>query len=685
MKLLTTEAVKDFDSLGWAERSVSQLHNQFAIALKRRCSAGSADLFATPELITSDKIEFYTESYAQASRYVDLSKDEREKLDAQIAMTVGEIETLRQNLLASDNDNEKNVATVLDSVLKIPGTSHIWRVDGKAVVTMWGYASGDDFVDLRSIQVPDKKVPPAPVIVTKRRKWPLAVALLALLALGAFFAWPPVSCSLGWRACHNPIANADDATLGLGAPHVDIDVVMNDVEPDGDPITILACDAPGQVIDARRVRYKRDPSLTTQSVAFNCTVADPEGNTDVGAVTVQIPVPANQPPRAKPDQVVLPLGKASIQHRIVDNDVDEDPSTLSVVSCNAPNVGTVTVAGKDITYSYQRDNRVNPFSVSFVCEIQDSAGLIDSATVTVEIPAAGNSAPTGGPISVVLPDGAPFVDVDVLAAMTDPDGDSMRLQSCSVPGVMYGNGARYERTTATVGTRTFSCVVEDTRGATSSVDVNVVVESEIGRCTPILSNQSLRLIVGLDVSRSMGGSDDKMGTAISAINRIMNDAPAAMDIILFGLQSDTTDMVSNIANGRASVKSYLTNIMTEVNGTDRDASPSFGVYSDWVVRELRRSVGNYEHVIVLTISDASDEFPDNGNVLRRALSSYQGSVEHINILLADNIASTRRANHRSVIWPSGGQNFKALANNNLTQLTSQILQAARIEKRTGCE
>lgn len=769
MKLLVTENVQDFESLGWAERSISQLHNQFTTAVKKRCKNGCSDIFATPEASGNDKIDYYTNQYTNASRYSDLSKSERNKLDDQIEDAVSEVEKLRQQLKASDRDNDKNVATVLDLVLKIPGADHIWRVDGKPVVTMWGYSDDGSVLDLRSIKASGEKPVPIP---TPRKKWPLLLGALAALLLIGFFAWPPVSCSMGWRSCHSPIANADDGVLQIGVSYVDLDIVQNDVEPDGDLITIASCDAPGQVLDGRRIRYTRDASLVDEKVAFSCTISDPEGNTDSALVTIQIPAPVNLPPQAHPDQIPLPLGATMVSHTILGNDSDEDMPSVSIKSCTTPSVGKATIVGKELHFTYTRDNRTNALSVSFSCTIEDSEGLTDSAVVTVDIPPVKNGLPSGGPINVTLeaedlfvdidilskvtdPDGdavhvigcsapgiqygtgaryerkstssgvesftcevedvrgsigtvvvnvtvvppvvngAPFggpinktlevgdsfVDIDILSEVTDPDGDSVRVIGCNAPGIQYGSGARYERVSTSLGIESFSCQVQDTEGSIGTIAVNVTIAEEIGICTPISKELPVQIFIGLDTSGSMNNYN-RLSSSLTAIRRIVDEAPAVVTVTLVPIMNSLTEFEATTSTGRDNITAYLDKSLL---ANRRNPENYFGLYADWISKKLRSTDGDFFHTIVVTITDAPNSFPDQSHDLLQVFRDYEKSIEHIVILVNEGADPKIIDTFRDTSWPHNKSNFHLIDSSKVTDLTSIILQGARIIKPSGCD
>ena len=126
MKLLDSRSTKEIDAHGWSERNVVVLYRQLIGAVKRRCSPECVKFFAMPEVGTDDQLDFYADDFTNASRYKDLKADAREALDRKLVPIVAEIEAFRKELSESARPNDRNLATVLDSVFSVPGHDSIW-------------------------------------------------------------------------------------------------------------------------------------------------------------------------------------------------------------------------------------------------------------------------------------------------------------------------------------------------------------------------------------------------------------------------------------------------------------------------------------------------------------------------------------------------------------------------------
>ena len=106
-----------------------------------------------------------------------------------------------------------------------------------------------------------------------------------------------------------PVARSDSAEV-LAGGSVDLPVLANDNDPDGDAMTIIGIDAPGHgtimVLPDQTIRYT--PLAGFDGIdSFTYTVGDGKGEVGTATVTVAVRLP-NLPPRAVPDRAVIQEG-----------------------------------------------------------------------------------------------------------------------------------------------------------------------------------------------------------------------------------------------------------------------------------------------------------------------------------------------------------------------------------------
>ena len=91
---------------------------------------------------------------------------------------------------------------------------------------------------------------------------------------------------------------ADDVVVTLAGTPIDVDVLANDSDPNGDPLTLVAVTAPAfgtATFAGSVVTYTPRPEIEEGSDYFLYTIADGTGHTVKGLVSVYVGVPPPQP------------------------------------------------------------------------------------------------------------------------------------------------------------------------------------------------------------------------------------------------------------------------------------------------------------------------------------------------------------------------------------------------------
>ena len=177
-----------------------------------------------------------------------------------------------------------------------------------------------------------------------------------------------------------PVAVADAATVAEDGA-VDITVLANDSDPDGDSILF------DSLSPARKGTVKRNADGTVNyrpnagfygSDSFRYTIADGKGGTATATVTVTV-TPLQDPPDAVNDSTSTRSG-TPVTVAVLANDSDPDGDALAVAGVTQGAYGAVTHNGTTVTYTPgphfgQSDH--------FTYTISDGHGGTDTATVTV--------------------------------------------------------------------------------------------------------------------------------------------------------------------------------------------------------------------------------------------------------------------------------------------------------------
>lgn len=179
-----------------------------------------------------------------------------------------------------------------------------------------------------------------------------------------------------------PRAVSDTAATDRGLA-VTIDVLANDSDIDGDPLTVQSVGTPAHGsarTDGVQVTYTPAAGFAG-SDSFTYRACDPHGSCASAAVAVTVRN-TNRPPSAVDDRVTTnPAGRANIEVLANDSDPDGDLNPESVAIATQPNHGEVVVA-RSGRIRYRADNRFQGTDV-FTYRVCDLTGLCDTATVTV--------------------------------------------------------------------------------------------------------------------------------------------------------------------------------------------------------------------------------------------------------------------------------------------------------------
>jgi hypothetical protein len=190
-------------------------------------------------------------------------------------------------------------------------------------------------------------------------------------------------------ANEDPDAVDDTETTDFETP-VTIDVLTNDSDPDGDPLTIteVTDGANGTaVIDGGTVIYTPNAGFEGTDT-FTYTITDGNGNFDTASVDVTVnedvpppPPSGNEDPDAVDDTAETDIN-TPVVIPVLDNDTDPDGDPLTVTEATSPD-GTVDInTDGTVTFTPTTDF-TGPAEISYT--VDDGNGGTDTATVTVTV------------------------------------------------------------------------------------------------------------------------------------------------------------------------------------------------------------------------------------------------------------------------------------------------------------
>ncbi len=235
---------------------------------------------------------------------------------------------------------------------------------------------------------------------------------------------------------------SDDELLVHGTGLGQVYVLFNDVDPDGDPLTISVEDQPASGTASCGVWQctYRSTSGDAGTDSFTYRVDDGQGGTATAMVSVTIE--ENGAPTAVDDEAIS-HGPNGFSIGVLGNDVDPEDDGLTIVGNSPAGSGSVQCSTGGCTYTPPTDQPF-PIEDSFTYTIDDGhGGATSSATVTVrvnenQVPRARDDLLTapGWDSPATTPS---WGRIQPLSNDLDPDGDRIGILSWEQPA--SGNGS----------------------------------------------------------------------------------------------------------------------------------------------------------------------------------------------------------------------------------------------------
>ena len=273
-----------------------------------------------------------------------------------------------------------------------------------------------------------------------------------------------------------PIAAPDSAATAEDSS-VDIPVLANDSDPNGDTLTLTAAGAPSHGSTASQpngtVRYSPAANYAGPD-SFDYTVDDGGGHSATGTVSVTV-TPVNDTPVATDDALVTSRDVPSTI-AVLANDTDVDGDALLVTGVTAPASGTAT-ANADGTITYTPAANFAGTD-GFDYTVGDGAGGSDTGHVAVTVLAV-NHPPVAVDDTLTAPEDTPTT-MDAAANDTDLDGGALSVSavgpaSHGTTSITASGQVRYAPAANYNGGDGFDYTVADGAGATDTGHVTVTV------------------------------------------------------------------------------------------------------------------------------------------------------------------------------------------------------------------
>lgn len=271
----------------------------------------------------------------------------------------------------------------------------------------------------------------------------------------------------------NTLPDVQDDQLAIKLNEaVEVDVLANDTDADGDALTLTSVSADfgtATIVDGL-VSYT-PPEGFVGTVTVTYTVSDGMGGTVTG--TLVLTVAENNIPVANDDSFTSQEDE-SVTLDVLLNDTDEDGDTLTIIEVTASTGNVILLPSGEL--SYQAPANFNGV-VTIDYTISDGHGGTDTAQVTLTI-AAVNDAPVAvDDTASVTEDGS--VTVTVLTNDSDIDGDVLTVAMASTDNgtvvINTGTTVTYTPEANANGEATFTYTISDGFGGTDTATVTMVI------------------------------------------------------------------------------------------------------------------------------------------------------------------------------------------------------------------
>ncbi len=347
---------------------------------------------------------------------------------------------------------------------------------------------------------------------------------------------------------NRPPAAVNDVATTSFRTAVSIDVLANDTDPDGDPMTLTAVGAVSPAgagtaeVAGGRVRFS--PASDFAGVAsMQYTATDSAGAAATATATVQVADRVRVPPVAGPDLANLITGQnGRVLPLLNDTDPDGAPGSLTITALGAvtPAGGaSASLVGDEVRLT--AGNTAGTFSVSYTIADADRLTAVGVITIVVEPPA--NQPPVA--VNDTLTQLAVGSIINVLANDLDPDGGSLTITavgpvSPAGAGSVSTNGAvvTFTTTSSTSGLVAFPYTIRDQDGATATATVTLTITacpavpslSPISAITRYATPVSIPLFGGGPAPGTVEVNSPSAGTAaLSGGNTVFYSPPAGFN------------------------------------------------------------------------------------------------------------------------------------------------------------
>lgn len=160
--LLRSGDLDDFQAVGGGGQAVFDSALQIREALRLRKQQALVDCLAIPQVNDEgDRVDWYAPVEGRSVSWKAADEDARFRALRYLESTLDSAATLSRKCMQSPKTAQQLFGSLLEKALQFPGENHVFLVDGKPVITFWGFvnlneSARDDILEcLRKEDIPE--------------------------------------------------------------------------------------------------------------------------------------------------------------------------------------------------------------------------------------------------------------------------------------------------------------------------------------------------------------------------------------------------------------------------------------------------------------------------------------------------------------------------------------------------
>lgn len=191
--LLRSGNLDDFQAVGGGGQAVFESALQIREALRLRKQQSIVDCLAIPQVNDEgDRVDWYSPTEGAVTSWKAADEDARFRALRLLESTLSSVESLSKKSLQSPKTAQQLFGSLLSKAFQFPGENFLFLVDGKPVITFWGFVNlnenaREDILDCLLASLlpvpmpapviePEPEPEPAPAIVFEKADEPLVAA-----------------------------------------------------------------------------------------------------------------------------------------------------------------------------------------------------------------------------------------------------------------------------------------------------------------------------------------------------------------------------------------------------------------------------------------------------------------------------------------------------------------------------